>query len=405
MPIFRRAVLSACAGLFLAAGAAHAATPPGQPKSGPGGAENPGVEIVKRAAGTASTGAYVFYSAGNPAQARPVVVLLHAWGAINPVVYGGWIDHLARRGYLVVFPVFQDIGRTRPVDATARVTKTLQAVLPGLASDPAAKADLTRVAMLGHSAGAGLAFNLAATAKSADLPQPKLVFTLMAGGIASDEKSRGIQLSDLSQIDPATSIVTMVGDREAIASERVSRRLLRETDAVPPEHKLFVRVWSDDHGFPALSATLASPGSPLEGYDSAALRIPPDPPRDPKAPREPQPRWSADMVLSGEQTVLITQLSRNVTDTLDYLAFWRSFDMAADAAFGGKDVSALRTESVFVDMGRWSDTWPVRRLAAEMPKPTPPASAAKPAAAPVQSNVIKGPASRGRQQQQQHHRR
>jgi hypothetical protein len=36
----------------------------------------------------------------------------------------------------------------------------------------------------------------------------------MVGGIASDEKSRGIQLADLSKVDPQTAIITMIGDRE-----------------------------------------------------------------------------------------------------------------------------------------------------------------------------------------------
>jgi dienelactone hydrolase len=393
MPLARLAVRLACAGFFLTGSAVLAATPPGQPKSGPGGADNPTVEIVKRAIGSVSSASYVYYSAPPRAEPRPVAVVLHAWGAINPLVYGGWIDHLARRGYIVVFPGFQDVGRTRPVDATARATAQVKAVLAALASDPVAKPDLNKVTYLGHSAGAGVAVNLAAQAKDSGLPVPKLLFLVMPGGVASDEKSRGVQLADLSQIDANTNIVAMVGDREAIASERISRRMLREASTVPVGRKLFVRAGSDDHGFPAMSATLASPGSPLDAYDSSSIKLPPDPPRDPKAPREPQPRWSADMVLSGEQTVLVAQLTRNVTDTLDYLAFWRSFDMAADRSFASGEVAALRNDVAFVDMGRWSDSWPVRRLAAEMPKANEAAPVSK--VVPPPSKV---PVTRQRQQ-------
>ena len=104
--------------LGLASGA-MAATPPGQPSAGkPGGADQPDAEIVKRAVGHASAATYVFHMANEPAQPRPVVVFLHGWGAVNPSVYGGWIDHLARRGYLVLYPAFQTIGRTRPPDAS-----------------------------------------------------------------------------------------------------------------------------------------------------------------------------------------------------------------------------------------------------------------------------------------------
>lgn len=74
------------------------------------------------------------------------------------------------------------------------------------------------------------------------------------------------------------------------------------------------------------------------------------------------------MALSGPQTILTQQLGNNVTDTLDYLAVWRTFEIAADAAFAGKDATALVRDSKFIDMGTWSDGWPVRRLSAQMPK-------------------------------------
>ena len=74
------------------------------------------------------------------------------------------------------------------------------------------------------------------------------------------------------------------------------------------------------------------------------------------------------MSLSGQQTALTQQLGTNGIDTLDYLAFWKTFDMAADAAFAGRDAAFLRRDPKFVDMGSWSDGWPVRRLSADMPK-------------------------------------
>jgi hypothetical protein len=128
-----------------------------------------------------------------------------------------------------------------------------------------------------------------------------------------------------------------------------------------------MRAASDDHGFPSISATLSSPGSIRAEYDAAAIPLPPDPPRDPKQ-KPPVWRWSADMALSGEQTVLSMQLGTNVTDTLDYYAFWKTFDMAADAAFSGKDAAYLKSNPRFIDAGAWSDGWPVRRLSADMPK-------------------------------------
>ena len=54
-------------------------------------------------------------------------------------------------------------------------------------------------------------------------------------------------------------IVAVIGDRDARAADIAARRILREASAVPSERKLLVRALSDDHGFPALTATLAAP--------------------------------------------------------------------------------------------------------------------------------------------------
>jgi len=363
----RTAFWSTLAGALALATAAFAATPPKQPEKGPGGSDYVSKEIVKRAVGRASAATYVFHAAGPAAAPRPVVVLLHSWGAVNPQFYGGFIEHLARRGHLVLFPRFQDVNRTRPSDATGIAASLIKEALDALASDPDAKPDLQKVAYLGHLAGAAIALNLAADADKDGLPVPKLVFALMPGGIASDPKARGILLEDLSTIDKGVLLIAMSGDRDYLPTDRAARRVLKETVSIPPTRKLFMRASSDDHGFPPLTATLASPGSNRAEYDAAAIKLPPDPPKDPKQ-KGPVWRWSADMSLTGEQTVLTGQLAINVTDTLDFLAYWKTFEMAFEAALAGKDAVALKADPAFISMGTWSDGWPVRRLSAEMPK-------------------------------------
>jgi hypothetical protein len=259
------------------------------------------------------------------------------------------------------------VNRTRPADATALASRLVKEALQALVDDPQARPDPQRLSYIGHLAGAAIALNLASDATGDGLPGPKLVFALMPGGIASDPKARGIPLEDLSGIGAETLLIAMSGDRDYLPTDRAGRRILKETAAVPAARKLFMRAGSDDHGFPALSATLASPASPKADYDAAAIKLPPDPPRDPK--QKPPPwRWSADMALTGEQTVLTGQMGTNATDTLDYYAYWKTFDLAQAAAFDGKDAAALRRDPKFTEMGSWSDGWPVRRLSADMPK-------------------------------------
>ena len=377
--------LAACgvAALIAAGSPAFAAAPPVQPKDGPGGMVDSGATIIKRGLGKAGAGSFVFYKSGPaPAEGRPVVVFLHAWGAPNPQAYGAWIDHLARTGALVVFPRFQEPNRTRPSEASAAAVRILGTTLSDLQADAEAKPDRTRVALIGHLAGAPIAANIAADAKAQGLPVPRLVFAIMPGGIASDARARGVVLHDLSRIAPETLVLTVIGDRDARAADLAARRLLREASSVPSERKLFVRALSDDHGFPALTATLSSPAAVDTAYDGGAIKLPPEPPRDPKQPAAPF-KWTPDMALTGEQTTLVAQINNARTDSLDYLAYWKTFDLAAATAFGGSDAGALKGNPRFSDMERWADGWPVKRLAVETPRASAPAPAAVVPAAPA----------------------
>ncbi|GJE36706.1 poly(ethylene terephthalate) hydrolase family protein [Methylobacterium persicinum] len=361
-----RATLAAA---FVAAScAAQAASPPAQPSEGPGGVGDRKVTIVKRALGRPSAPTYAFYAAGSaPEAGRPVAVFLHGWGAVNPQSYGAWIDHLARQGWLVLFPRFQEVNRTKPSDAPAVAEALVKAAFTEIAGDQEAKPDTGRVAMIGHLAGAPLAMDLAASAAKEGSPVPKLIFAATPGGIASGPKSRGIPLDGLDRIAPETLIVAMVGDKDARAADLASRRLLREASAVPSERKLFVRALSDDHGFPALTATLAAPAGLDTAFDAGAIKMPPEP-KD--APKPPPFRWSAEMALTGEQQTLVSQINIARADALDYLGFWKTFDLAAAAAFSGADAVSLKGNPRLADMERWSDGWPVKRLAVEVPKPT-----------------------------------
>jgi acetyl esterase/lipase len=362
---------------------AQAAAPPPQPADGPGGVGDRKMTITKRLLGRGTATSFAFYAAGAaPEAGRPVAIILHGWGVVNPQSYGAWIDHLARQGWLVLFPRFQEVNRTRPADAPGVAETLVKAALADLAADGEAKPDLGRVAMIGHLAGAPLAMDLAADAKTHGLPAPKLIFAVTPGGIASGPKSRGIALGDLSAVDPATLIVTMVGDKDTRAADAAAKRLLREASAVPLERKLFVRALSDDHGFPALTATLAAPAGLDTAYDGGAIKPGAEPKDTAKDAAKPPPfRWSADMALTGEQQTLVSQVNLARVDALDYLGFWKTFDLAAAAAFAGSDAAALKNNPRLADMERWSDGWPVKRLAVETPRPAPAVQAGAPPAA------------------------
>ncbi|WP_430913827.1 poly(ethylene terephthalate) hydrolase family protein [Methylobacterium sp. sgz302541] len=382
-----RLVTLSLAALLTSTTVSLAAAPPAQPVEGPGGMGDRAATVTKRGLGTTSASTYAFYKSGPaPAEGRPVAIFLHGWGAVNPQAYGAWIDHLARQGFLVLFPRFQEVNRSRPSDATDKAEALVKAALAELAADPDAKPDLSKVAAIGHLAGAPIAANLAAGAKAKGLPPVRLVFAIMPGGIASNPKARGVALADLAAVPAETTMIALIGDKDARAADLAARRILREAAAVPSERKLLVRALSDDHGFPALTATLAAPAGVNPAFDGGAIKIPPEP-KD--APKPPPFKWSAEMALTGEQQTLVAQINNARTDTLDYLAFWKTFDLAAASAFSGADATGLKSNPRFSDMERWADGWPVKRLAVETPRAAPPAPPAATAAVPANPSPAK----------------
>src|SRR3954463_4986266 len=134
----------AAAALLTLAGlvSAQAAAPPPQPADGPGGVGDRKMTITKRLLGRGTASSFAFYAAGvAPEAGRPVAIFLHGWGVVNPQSYGAWIDHLARQGWLVLFPRFQEVNRTRPADAPGIAETLVKAALADLTADNEAKPD------------------------------------------------------------------------------------------------------------------------------------------------------------------------------------------------------------------------------------------------------------------------
>jgi len=252
-----------------------------------------------------------------------------------------------------------------------------------LKSEPALMIDTSRVAYIGHLAGAVVAVNLAAD--SANKVQPQLIFGLMPGGIARDAKSTGIPLADLSEVSALTSVVMMSADRASTATDRTAKQILHHTMQVSYDRKLYIKVFSDAHGYPTLSATLMSPGAPNSHYapdmlEKPAAKVTEEEEiaapagkgkkgnRQKKGRKRIPPPPPASQV-SGEQAMLAKQIFSNRVDPLDYYAYWKTFEMLANMAFAGGELALLQNDPEFVGMGIWSDGFPVKRLRVEVLEP------------------------------------
>jgi pimeloyl-ACP methyl ester carboxylesterase len=259
----------------------------------------------------------------SPEVKAPVVVFLHGWFAVNPGFYGAWIDHLVRNGRIVIFPRYQNDVGTMPQDFLPNTLAAIRDAL-GVLHDGVGhvRPDPSRFALIGHSAGANLAAQVAAVAADphADIPLAQALITVMPGQIIPMPEP------SLSRIPATTLMIVVVGEEDLVVGDLRGRQIFAEATAVPRSRKRFILFRSDRHGFPLLIADHASPTGVHPRLDS------------------------------GEGIFRSFQLSLSDVNALDRAGFWRMSDLTLEAAFNGKTLEDVtRDPEQFRHLGFWSD--------------------------------------------------
>ena len=335
-PRMTRAAVWAMAGL-LCAGAAHAVekpTPPGQPKTGPGGAEYAHAKVTKSKLGKGGTKAWIFEPAEPAPETAPVVILLHGWGVWGPAAYKAWIRHLVRRGSIVIHPKYQSSHVTPPSRMTGNAVEGIKNALAELKKPGHVRPDEKRVAAVGHSLGGVIAANLAATAADVGLPRPRAVMCVAPGDpkhAKFADRLRKIDLemvsimADYSKIPKGTLMLVIVADRDRTVKDTTAKLMWRAVAHLPAADRDYITVLSDEHGSPTLKAVHVFPAAPT--------------------------RFS------------VIDWTKAGTDALDYYGTWKLLDGLTDAVFHGKHRKyALGNTAEQRYMGKWSDGTPVKPL-------------------------------------------
>src|ERR1044072_5018726 len=107
--MFRRIFVPAILGITfilfsLQVVSAQSVTPPSQPQTGPGGKQSVHSSVIKNRYGKGATEYWIYEPDSPKPRTAPVIVFLHGWGGMNPLYYGAWIDHLVKRGNIVIYP-------------------------------------------------------------------------------------------------------------------------------------------------------------------------------------------------------------------------------------------------------------------------------------------------------------
>src|SRR5262245_6348719 len=160
-------------------------TQPQQPASGPGGAQA-NFKVRESTYGSGATQYWIFEP--EPLQgSAPVIVLLHGWSALVPGPYQSWIDHLVRRGNIVIYPKYQESLKELPPNMTPNALAAIRDALSKLGN----RADRNRFAVVGHSVGGIITYNVAGEGGSNGIPTVKAFMSAHAADTDVNPLLRG----------------------------------------------------------------------------------------------------------------------------------------------------------------------------------------------------------------------
>jgi pimeloyl-ACP methyl ester carboxylesterase len=229
-------------------------TPPGQPTTGPGGSDYPHAHARVRDFGSGE-GRYWIYEPAAPAPVTaPVLVYLHGAGTLSPDRLSALLTHLARKGFVVIWPLYG--GLFDPWNYQPNARAAIAAALSELNTTGHVHPN-GHFGMLGHSLGGMIALRLAAQPLAPPaLPVPEILVLHEPAGKAAPfiagNPAWDISTGALSGIAPTTRLLIIQAETSAGAPNSVAPDAWSNTPQIARAQKNFLRVFSDDHGRPAL---------------------------------------------------------------------------------------------------------------------------------------------------------
>ncbi|UCD14268.1 MAG: prolyl oligopeptidase family serine peptidase [Thermoplasmatales archaeon] len=291
----------------------HAPEQPIQPLAGPGGSNYSHNEVIESSYGRGAKKYWIFEPAEPKPETAPLVVFNHGWSAMHPRFYRAWIDHIVKRGNIVVYPRYQRgfvIGfkffSSNAVNAVKNAIKELE-------NGGHVAPDLEKFAITGHSLGGGITANMAARAEEEGLPIPKAIMPVQPA-LVYDKNA------DLSKTSNETLMLVIVGEDDTVVGNQSGRTIFLNTEQIPLFKKDFVIQVTDNYGYPGI---VADHFAPTCETNNSFLSV----------------------------------------DAMDYYCTWKLFDALTDYAFYGINAEyCLGNTPKQRYMGEWSDGSLVKEL-------------------------------------------
>ncbi|MEM9921124.1 MAG: alpha/beta hydrolase [Bacteroidota bacterium] len=309
--------------------------PPAQPEKGPGGAVYQSRDVVFTDRSQEVDG-YWLYEPDNPRMdSAHVIVFVHGYGAMNPMIYGGWIKHLVRKGNIVIFPRYQkNLFSPPPEDFPYNTAKAIKDALAFLDTTDHIKPITRHLTLVGHSYGGVISANLAVNYDDLGIPKPKAIFLCTPGS----GPFKGAVLPDYGGLPEDLKLLVMVSDRDRVVGDKFGLRVFNTAPQVATRN--FIRQYPDKHGDPNIDASHSEPYFLDEEFDSGLRNI------------------------TARRALYIGK-----KNAVDYFGYWKLLDAMIDCQRAGTHCEfAFGNTEEQRYMGQWSDGTAVRELEVTLPK-------------------------------------
>lgn len=269
-----RPALAACLTTLLLSAPAHAQAPRAMtssysPESYKARETHAAVDV--RVIGDGAQRAYLFVPARpRPVGQVPVVLLHHGWLGMSPLNFGAMIDHLARSGHAVVYPVYQDSDKTSPQTVTETAGAANRRALDVLEKSFGLRPEPGRTLYYGFSMGAAISLGLALDPQRFNLPPPDAIVLTGPGDahhVARGELGKSI-IGPIQLLPPTLPIAIVTGEVDPIGLP-TARKLMAKLCHIPRERRVMMVLPSDENNGRKVMAGHGSPGAPDSRYDFA----------------------------------------------------------------------------------------------------------------------------------------
>lgn len=287
-------------------------TPPEQPPTGPGGSNYTHAGVRQTRYGFGSRQFWIFEPTDPTPTTAPLIVFNHGYSALKPYYYQAWVDHLVKRGNIVVYPRYQLGFFIGVKHATQHAIFSTKLAIFLLTYGNHVRPELEHFAIVGHSLGGGITADMAALAADKNLPEPKAVMPVQPF------VNNLTMMTEFHSIPASTLLLVVVGEDDNVVGNASGKQIFYTADQIPLENKDFIIQRTDRYGEPPLLADHLAP-----------------------------------VCISNSTGV----------DAMDFYSTWKLFDALTDYAFYGTHQQyCLGNTPEQRFMGLWSDGTPVNEL-------------------------------------------